>query len=87
MVDQEILNADLASVLPKDIKWNTPHVLKLNLRIFVLLLSAVCMGFDSGLMNALQSLETWHDYFDHPSPALLGTVNVVLNVAPVSPTA
>ncbi|CAK7207031.1 hypothetical protein SEUCBS139899_009839 [Sporothrix eucalyptigena] len=73
----------LADVLPAGVNWRTPHVMQLNLRMFILLIGGVCMGFDSAMMNGLQDLETWKDYFNNPRSWLLGVVNAVLNLAPI----
>ena len=35
------------------------------------------------MMNGLQSVEHWRDYFDRPGPALLGTLNAVYPVGKV----
>ncbi|KAL3496582.1 general substrate transporter [Aspergillus germanicus] len=75
----------LVSVLPAGQPpwYRTPHLLKLNGLLFLLILSATGMGFDGSMMNGLQSLSTWADYFDNPSSYRLGIVNAVLNVGPI----
>ncbi|KAL1890762.1 hypothetical protein Sste5346_008087 [Sporothrix stenoceras] len=73
----------LADVLPPNVTFWSPHIVQLNLRLFVMLIGGICMGFDSAMMNGLQDLETWRDYFHDPRSWLLGVVNAVLNVAPI----
>ncbi|KAL3455964.1 general substrate transporter [Aspergillus heterothallicus] len=75
----------LVSVLPVEQPpwYRTPHLLKLNGLLLLLILSATGMGFDGSMMNGLQSLSTWADYFDNPSSYRLGIVNAVLNVGPI----
>ncbi|KAF7173653.1 hypothetical protein CNMCM5623_005891 [Aspergillus felis] len=70
----------LAHVLPQNPKpwYLTPHLLKLNLCIGVVFLSATTMGFDSSMMNGLQGLDTWMSYFDNPSGTWLGLLNAVM---------
>lgn len=76
---------ELARVLPVlDRPWyRTPHLLRLNILLLVVTLSATGMGFDGSMMNGLQSLSTWTDYFHNPSSYLLGITNAVLNIGPV----
>ncbi|KAJ5660681.1 uncharacterized protein N7484_000053 [Penicillium longicatenatum] len=70
----------LADVLPENPRpwYLTPHLLKLNLCIGVVLLSATTMGFDSSMMNGLQGLDTWMNYFGNPSGTWLGLLNAVM---------
>jgi hypothetical protein len=58
--------------------WRTPHLLKLNACVAVVLLSATTMGFDGSMMNGLQSLDTWNSYFGNPSGTWLGLMNAVM---------
>lgn len=76
---------ELARVLPVlDKPWyRTPHLLKLNILLLLVTFSATGMGFDGSMMNGLQSLSTWTDYFHNPSSYLLGITNAVLNLGPV----
>lgn len=76
----------LAHVLPRNPRpwYITPHLLKLNLCIGVVLLSATTMGFDSSMMNGLQGLDTWMSYFGNPSGTWLGLLNAVLFLGGVS---
>ncbi|CAK7235539.1 hypothetical protein SBRCBS47491_009327 [Sporothrix bragantina] len=73
----------LADVLPPNVTLLSPHIVQLHLRLFIMLIGGICMGFDSAMMNGLQDLETWRDYFHNPRSWLLGVVNAVLNVAPI----
>jgi hypothetical protein len=75
----------VAEIVPPPAKFFDRHVFALNARLFVLVLCGVSMGLDSAMMNGLQTLDTWADYFNHPSSYLLGIINAVLNLAPVSP--
>lgn len=76
---------ELARLLPAlDKPWyRTPHLLKLNILLLLVTFSATGMGFDGSMMNGLQSLSTWTDYFHNPSSYLLGITNAVLNLGPV----
>lgn len=41
-------------------------IMKLNLILFLSLISSYATGFDSSMMNGLQSLDTWKAYFNNP---------------------
>lgn len=41
-------------------------IVKLNLILFLSLISSYATGFDSSMMNGLQSLYTWKAYFNNP---------------------
>lgn len=62
----------------------TPHLLRLNLCIGIVLLSATTMGFDASMMNGLQGLDSWMGYFGNPSGTLLGLLNAVMFMGSVS---
>jgi hypothetical protein len=34
-------------------------------------------GYDGSMMNGLQTLENWRDYFDNPQGGLLGLFNAI----------
>lgn len=85
MKDQHIVGRALAEVLPAtDRYWFlTPHLLKLNLVLLVPLMSSSVAGYDGSLMNGLQALPQWQDYFGNPTGALLGLVNAVQSIGSV----
>lgn len=37
-------------------------------------------GFDSSMMNSLQAVESWQQYFDYPSSARLGLLNAMYSL-------
>ncbi|VUC32423.1 unnamed protein product [Clonostachys rosea] len=78
-------NVDLSNILPKDAKpwYRTGHLLILNLILLIPLTSSSAVGYDASMMNGLQSLSQWRDYFDQPSPAILGTLNAVYPIGKV----
>lgn len=41
-------------------------LVKLNLILALSLISSYATGFDSSMMNGLQSLSTWKEYFHNP---------------------
>lgn len=48
--------------------------------IIVLIATNTANGFDNSMMNGLQALSYWQDYFDHPSGSILGLFNCVMSV-------
>ncbi|KAI9147154.1 High-affinity glucose transporter [Paramyrothecium foliicola] len=69
----------LAALLPRDPKpwYRTGHLLRLNLLLLVPLLSSTTLGYDGSMMNGLQTLPQWREFFNHPEGALLGLMNAV----------
>ncbi|EXJ77399.1 hypothetical protein A1O3_09625 [Capronia epimyces CBS 606.96] len=69
----------LAALLPQNPKpwYRTRHLLLLNCILLIPWLSATAYGFDGSMMNGLQSLPQWRNYFDKPSSSILGTMNAV----------
>ncbi|KAJ6028331.1 hypothetical protein N7540_003907 [Penicillium herquei] len=83
--DDFFVGAELARVLPAQPNpwYRTPHLRRLNFHLLFVIMSAAGLGFDGSMMNGLQSLSTWNDYFGNPSSALLGLDNAVLNIGPI----
>lgn len=52
----------------------TPHLVKLNLLLLSGLLSQATSGFDGSMLNGLQSLPQWADYFEHPKGSRLSAI-------------
>ncbi|KAG7432302.1 Lactose permease [Fusarium oxysporum f. sp. raphani] len=83
---------DMKSVLPPSPKpwWRTPHLLKLNFLLTVPMITGYLIGFDSSMLNGLQSVPIWNKDFDYPSGArlaVLGTMRIIgaivsLQIAP-----
>lgn len=85
VVAAKAVGSELASVLPKiDKPWfRQRHLLQLNLLISFLLLTPASLGFDASMMNGLQSLETWKEYFGDPQGSRLGLMNAVMPLGAV----
>ncbi|KAH8891228.1 general substrate transporter [Thozetella sp. PMI_491] len=85
MADSRIVGHEMAQVLPQRTRsWVfEPHLLGLNLRLLVILMCASTLGFDATMMNGLQALPTWRNFFDNPSPALLGTINAMFSLGKI----
>jgi MFS family permease len=65
--------------------WNKP-----NLRRLYLLLVPFCLfiestsGFDSSMMNGMQALVHWKEYFNYPKGAQLGLLVACYNLGAIS---
>ena len=51
--------------------------------IVILWLSNTANGFDGSMMNGLQVLHYWSDYFGHPHGSLLGLFSSIFSVGSV----
>ncbi|KAE9404243.1 hexose transporter [Gymnopus androsaceus JB14] len=71
----------LTHLLDPTKKWyNNRRLITLNAWIVLLLITSCTNGFDGSMMNSLQSLPQWKDYFNHPSPSELGLLNAIQNI-------
>lgn len=61
--------------------WRYGHLLRLNFHLAGSVCTLVAGGFDGTMMNNLQTLPSWKSYFNNPTGAALGTLNVWLSVA------
>ncbi|KAL0580965.1 hypothetical protein V5O48_001057 [Marasmius crinis-equi] len=60
--------------------WRNRGILLLNICLLLPLLTAVTNGIDSSLVNGLQILPDWQDFFGHPSGPTLGLINSAQNI-------
>ncbi|KXJ87554.1 lactose permease [Microdochium bolleyi] len=69
----------LPLVLPNDPRpfYKVRHLLLLNLLLLLTSLSSASIGFDGAMMNGLQTVAQWRDYFGRPTPAILGVMNAI----------
>ncbi|KAF4594316.1 hypothetical protein EYR40_009119 [Pleurotus pulmonarius] len=62
-------------------KWyNNRRIIALNGWIVLLLITSSTNGYDGSMMNGLQSLPQWRDYFNSPSGGMLGLLNAIQNI-------
>ncbi|KAF5587007.1 lactose permease [Fusarium subglutinans] len=80
-----VTSTDRPKVLPQtELPWyRTKHLLLLNLMLLVPLLSSSAVGYDGSMMNGLQTLPQWRNFFNHPPPPLLGAINAVYPVCKI----
>ncbi|PYI10923.1 general substrate transporter [Aspergillus sclerotiicarbonarius CBS 121057] len=62
-----------ASLFP----WTAPHLLKLNYCTLSLVIFASANGYDSSMVNGLQSLPPWMSFMAEPAGAWLGFITIV----------
>ncbi|KAH6695001.1 general substrate transporter [Plectosphaerella plurivora] len=74
-----VVGPELAAVLPEtSVPWyKTPHLVRLNLLLLIPLVSSGAIGYDGSMMNGLQTLPQWRNYFGNPEGAILGALNAV----------
>ncbi|CAE6430070.1 unnamed protein product [Rhizoctonia solani] len=68
------------SILFKGRWWEHSHILTLNLLLVVPLATSYANGFDGSMMNGLQSVQQWKDYFGNPSSKDLGLFNAIQSI-------
>ena len=66
----------LADLVPKNRKpwWRDTTLMKLNFLLLSALLTQTASGFDSSMINGMQSLTHWTQFFGHPSGTRLGAM-------------
>ncbi|KAG9075113.1 hypothetical protein FRC06_010262, partial [Ceratobasidium sp. 370] len=57
--------------------WKHRHLLILNLMLVVPLVTSYVNGFDGSMMNGLQSVAEWKEYFGYPTSKQLGLLNAI----------
>ncbi|OAL00064.1 general substrate transporter [Phaeosphaeriaceae sp. SRC1lsM3a] len=60
--------------------WKLPQLRKLYAYIVILILTNTANGFDGSMMNGLQSLSYWQNYFGEPRGAMLGFFNSAMSL-------
>ncbi|KAJ7485844.1 hexose transporter [Mycena latifolia] len=62
-------------------KWyNNRRLIALNAWIVLLLITSSTNGYDGSMMNGLQSLTQWKEYFHTPTKGKLGLLNAIQNI-------
>ncbi|KAL0959684.1 hypothetical protein HGRIS_011382 [Hohenbuehelia grisea] len=70
-----------AHLIDPNRKWyNNKRLIALNAWIVLLLITSSTNGYDGSMMNGLQSLPQWKDYFNSPSGSMLGLLNAIQNI-------
>ncbi|KIJ98739.1 hypothetical protein K443DRAFT_133322 [Laccaria amethystina LaAM-08-1] len=62
-------------------KWyNNRRLITLNAWIFLLLITSSTNGYDGSMMNGLQSIPQWKNYFNNPTGGKLGLFNAIQTI-------
>ncbi|KAF8757589.1 Transporter [Rhizoctonia solani] len=56
------------------------HLVILNLMLVIPLVTSYANGYDGSMMNGLQSVDGWKEYFGHPTPKELGLFNAIQSI-------
>lgn len=63
------------------VTWYTdPALRKTYICLMFVVLTSATNGYDGSMVNGLQSLDVWRDYFHHPSGSLLGLFACIMSV-------
>ncbi|KAG8822093.1 hypothetical protein FRB91_005376 [Serendipita sp. 411] len=60
--------------------WQHGYIVKLNLLLVIPLITSYANGFDGSMMNGLQSVQYWKDYFGNPTDKDLGLFNAIQSI-------
>ncbi|TEB33338.1 general substrate transporter [Coprinellus micaceus] len=64
----------IADFLDQGRWWRNRGLVLLNVALIIPLMSSIVNGLDSSLVNGLQILPEWQDYFHHPQGKVLGVI-------------
>ncbi|KAE8150902.1 general substrate transporter [Aspergillus avenaceus] len=65
---------------PKVTWWKNPGMRKTYICLGFVVLTAATNGYDGSMMNGLQTLEPWQEYFNHPGGSLLGILSAIMSL-------
>ncbi|KAF5856058.1 hypothetical protein ETB97_007979 [Aspergillus alliaceus] len=60
--------------------WKNPGMRKTYICLGFVVLTSATNGYDGSMMNGLQTLPPWQDYFNHPSGSLLGILSAIMSL-------
>ncbi|KAF4450201.1 hypothetical protein F53441_6635 [Fusarium austroafricanum] len=60
--------------------WKRKNMRILYFYIVILILTNTANGFDGSMMNGLQTLSYWQEYFNHPRGSILGLFNASMSL-------
>ncbi|PSN60742.1 general substrate transporter [Corynespora cassiicola Philippines] len=69
--------------VPEVTWYKDPGLRKLYLMMPLLFLGATINGYDGSLLNGLQTMDPWQDYFGHPKGARIGLFTAMQNVGAI----
>lgn len=76
--------SDGPSSTPRTAWFKDGGLRSLYIRIPILYLAATTNGYDGSLLNGLQTMTQWQDYFNHPKSAKIGLYSAILQIGALS---
>ncbi|KAH6892750.1 hexose transporter [Coprinopsis sp. MPI-PUGE-AT-0042] len=74
-------NEEYKKLIDPTKKWyNNRRLIILNGWMVLLLITSSTVGYDGSMLNGLQSIDGWHDYFNNPQDTLLGLFSAIQNI-------
>ncbi|OQV01300.1 hypothetical protein CLAIMM_06681 [Cladophialophora immunda] len=67
-------------LFPRIAWWKHKEMRRLYFYTLVLIITNTANGFDGSMMNGLQTLSYWRDYFDNPRGSILGLFNASMSL-------
>ncbi|MCJ1385226.1 hypothetical protein MMC17_008347 [Xylographa soralifera] len=66
------------------VTWYTnPGMRKTYICLMFVVLTSATNGYDGSMVNGLQTLDAWQDYFGHPTGSLLGLFSCIMSVGSI----
>lgn len=67
----------LRDVIPKRTRlwWHYPALRTLNLLLICCIVTDITNGYDGSMLNGLQIIDSWKDFFNHPTGSILGVIS------------
>ncbi|KAF8162590.1 general substrate transporter [Crassisporium funariophilum] len=74
-------DAGYLHLVKRDERWyKNPRLVLLNMWICLLLITSSTSGYDGSMINGLQSVNEWEEFFGFPSGGKLGLFNAIQNI-------
>lgn len=80
----KIINGQPHLEIPPVTWWKSPGLRHLYFMIPILFLGSTINGYDGSLLNGLQTMDQWQEYFGNPSGARLGLFTAIQNIGAIA---
>ncbi|KAG2074267.1 general substrate transporter [Suillus decipiens] len=74
----------IADFIHREPWWKNRALLVLNIYLILPLLSSALNGLDASILNGLQILPAWQEYFHYPQEKILGIINAAQSIGTLS---
>ena len=64
--------------------WKDPALRKNYFCLMFVVITSATNGYDGSIVNALQSMDTWQEYFNYPKGSLLGIFAAIMSVGSIT---